>query len=731
MKVSVFLGPSMARDEARAVLPEAVFHPPAQQGDLLASVNQDGANIIGLIDGTFHQNLSVWHNEVCYLLHRGIIIFGASSMGALRAVETEHFGMIGVGQIFRWYKDAFITGDDEVALLHGDDSTGYRNLSIPLVNIRASTELAVSSKQINPSVATRLIKIAKDLYYPDRQLLSLLKHCKEAHFSADEVDAVRNILTKEYVDLKNSDAREMLTAIRRLLDGIDLPPKPISFTFARSSVFESLYSLDQRVRTENGEITLQDIVEYFALNSTDFQEVRRASLNRSIVCVFANLIGVRVTQDDIQYERSVFMLERNIESSEDLTLWLQNNLFSEADLEEFLAQEASCRRLRSWIRTCSSLDRGAKSLADELRMRGIFPQWANAAAEEATIVNAYQSNPEYKNTAEEDPRLLAKRHAAHTNVQIRGNAIDWAEDAGFDSVSALIDALARSVIANDVRARIARQLETINLAESRVRGTGDFLRATESERMRTERFLKGLGIRKGLMVLDLGCGNGSITFSLAGLGAEVVGVDVSAVFVDAGNKRAKDLGLTNCTFQEGDVSGLQTLGDKTYDLVLSFFGAIFAPSPFDVAKEMVRVTRNGGRIIMENWIPNDSGFVAEVLNICSFYSPPLPEELASPMLWGIEANVIDLFGSADVSRDRISFEKDTCLFNFPGTPSELVNEFRKLYAPIRLAFKAAAEKGRQNDLQRELEVLFASRNNSLNNEYTSIPATFLRVSVML
>ncbi len=465
MIVTVFLGPSMPVAEAREILPEAVFRPPAQQGDLLASVNQDGATVVGLVDGTFHQNLSVWHNEVLYLLSSGVSIFGASSMGALRAAETDTFGMIGIGQIYRWYRDGFITGDDEVALMHGDEDTGYQSLSLPLVNIRASVGLAVSRNRMSADTAGQLVEIAKTIFYPQRHVANILQQCREAHIGPVEVETVRLVLTEDYVDQKRADAREMLIAIRRCVDGIDALPEPVPFTFARSSVFESLYNLDQRVQTENGEVTLQEVAEYFALNSTDFNEIRRASLDRSIVAFFAHLIGMRVTLEEVKAERARFMKERGIESQEDLALWLRQNLFSERDLDEYLDQEASCSRLRTWIRSSGSLDRGAKSLLDELRTRGEFPKWANAAAEQAAIVNTYQTRPEYRVIAEEDPRLLAQRHAAYTDVRIEGNASAWAENAGFDFVSALVDALRRSVIAGDVRARIARQLEAIELAE--------------------------------------------------------------------------------------------------------------------------------------------------------------------------------------------------------------------------------------------------------------------------
>jgi len=258
---------------------------------------------------------------------------------------------------------------------------------------------------------------------------------------------------------------------------------------------------------------------------------------------------------------------------------------------------------------------------------------------------------------------------------------------------------------------------------------GDFTRIAQSMRESGEALVKSLGISKGLKVLDLGCGDGTTALPEARLGAEVLGVDIAKNLVEAGNKRAKEQGLTNCRFQEGDASNLHELGDQSFDLVVSIFGAMFAPKPFDVAKEMVRVARPGGRIVMGNWIPNDPTLVAQILKISSSYSPPPPEGFISPMTWGIENNVIERFGGAGVPRENISFVRDTYAFNFPGPPSELVDEFRKYYGPTMNAFEAAEKNGRAGDLQKELEVLFNSQNQSASKAATSIPATFLRVTV--
>jgi ubiquinone/menaquinone biosynthesis C-methylase UbiE len=255
---------------------------------------------------------------------------------------------------------------------------------------------------------------------------------------------------------------------------------------------------------------------------------------------------------------------------------------------------------------------------------------------------------------------------------------------------------------------------------------GDFTRIAETMRESGEALVRQLGITKGLKVLDLGCGDGTTAIPAAKLGADVLGVDIACNLVEAGNRRAAEYGLTNCRFQEGDASNLEQLPDHAFDLVISIFGAMFAPKPFEVAKEMVRVTRPGGRIVMGNWIPNDPTFVAQILKISSSYTPPPPEGFVSPMTWGIESNVIERFAGAGIPKEKISFVQDTFTFNFPGTPSAYVDEFRKYYGPTMNAFEAAEKNGRAADLQRELEDLFTSQNKS--KDATSIPATFLRVT---
>ncbi len=258
---------------------------------------------------------------------------------------------------------------------------------------------------------------------------------------------------------------------------------------------------------------------------------------------------------------------------------------------------------------------------------------------------------------------------------------------------------------------------------------GNFTRIAASMRGSGEALVGSFGITKGMKVLDLGCGDGTTAVPEARLGADVLGVDIARNLVEAGNRRAQEHGLANLRFQEGDASNLEGLADDSFDLVVSIFGAMFAPRPFDVAREMVRVTRAGGRIVMGNWIPNDPTLVAQILKISAAYTPPPPEGFISPMTWGVEAHVIERFAAAGIAPDQVAFLRDSYVFNSPAPPAQLVDEFRLYYGPTMNAFEAAEKNGRAEALRQEMATLFESQNKSPDKNATSIPATFLRVTV--
>ena len=257
---------------------------------------------------------------------------------------------------------------------------------------------------------------------------------------------------------------------------------------------------------------------------------------------------------------------------------------------------------------------------------------------------------------------------------------------------------------------------------------GDFTRIAAFMRETGQAIVDSLKVTPQMRVLDLGCGDGTTAVPLARTGADVTGVDISRPLVEAGNKRAREAGLSRLKFQEGDACNLVGIADRSFDLVLSIFGAMFAPKPFDVAKEMVRVTEPGGRVVMGNWIPNDPTFVSQVLRISSAFTPPPPEGFISPMLWGVEANIVERFGKAGIPAEKISMVKDTFTFGLPDqTPEQFIEIFRDYYGPTMNAYDAARKNGKEGELHRQLVDLANSHNKTAAG--TLIPATFMRVTV--
>jgi ubiquinone/menaquinone biosynthesis C-methylase UbiE len=260
---------------------------------------------------------------------------------------------------------------------------------------------------------------------------------------------------------------------------------------------------------------------------------------------------------------------------------------------------------------------------------------------------------------------------------------------------------------------------------------GDFTAIAGFMRESGEVVVRTLGIVPPLRALDLGCGDGTTAVPLAQMGADVTGIDIARNLVEAGNRRAKQAGLSRLKFREGDACNLQEVGDHSFDLTLSVFGAMFAPKPFDVAKEMVRVTKSGGRIVMGNWIPNDPTFVSQLLKISSAFTPPPPEGFVSPMTWGVESHIIERFGQAGVPQEKISMVKDTYYFASPDkSPTEFIELFETFYGPTMNAVEAAQNNGKADELHNQL-VELAKAQNKTKDVGTFIPATFMRVTVSL
>jgi hypothetical protein len=428
MDVVVFLGPSLPLAEANEILP-AIYLPPVAQAEFLSAVTRYRPDVIGLIDGVFSQSLSVWHKEILFALEQGIAVYGASSMGALRAIETEVYGAIGIGEVFRMYASGEITDDDEVALTHGPPDTGYRKMSEPMVNIRKTLGLARDRSVISADAHDVLVRSAKATFYPNRSFERLFDAATALEVPAPMVADLRDFVTENYVDVKRQDAVELLETIR------DLPGKPgprhDGFTMTRSHLFLAQYERDRTVQEAGIELPMASIGFHAALHLANFSELNSSSLNRALVGVLAEILEVDVDQGEIDSERERLRVRLGIGLDGDLEDWLLRNDLSPDEFHDLLRSLAVCRKMQRWLITRRYLQRTTKVVLDELRIRGEYERAKkDAAAVERVLAAQFPGfeNFDYDNLTMPD---LVVDHLAETTCHMDCDYATWAEEAGF------------------------------------------------------------------------------------------------------------------------------------------------------------------------------------------------------------------------------------------------------------------------------------------------------------
>lgn len=425
MKIVVFLGPSLTVTKAREILPEAVYLPPAAQMDLMSAVRLHRPTIIALIDGVFERVPSVWHKEILYALESGVHVYGASSMGALRVAETAAFGAVGVGEIFRLYAEGELLDDDEVALSHAGEEFSFRPLTEPMVNLRATFRQALQDGHLDQQRHDLLIKVAKSQHFTRRTLGSILE---DSGLEPQECQRVERLLRQNYVDQKGLDARELLTLLR---DHPPTEPPKIDFTLQQSAYFTRQERRERLVSRPPGEVALERIAGYYALHSDDFEEVNFAALNLGLVQILAELLQLRLEPEDLQTEELRFRLWLRLKKT-DLPAWLEQNDLSPQEFEEMIRQRATCRVLhRNMNREGYRGNKATTALLNELRARGVYPQWADRAARQEATVR--REVPEFP-TAEhdiDDMRPLVIEHLKATPCRMTTHFPEWGKEAGF------------------------------------------------------------------------------------------------------------------------------------------------------------------------------------------------------------------------------------------------------------------------------------------------------------
>jgi hypothetical protein len=241
MTIHVFLGPSLPLARARDIL-DATYHPPVRVGDVCdLVVDRAPPAAIAIVDGLFEQTPTVWHKEILFAMSKGVHVYGASSMGAIRAAELHSFGMIGVGEIFERFRSGELEDDDEVAVVHAPPEDGSRPLSEAMVNLRHGIEVAVGLGLVGPHTAASLIADVKALFYPDRSWAAVQELGHQRGLPATELEALRGFVRDVAPNLKRRDAITLLSRLAAV--PADLTPATAGFTFEPTYNWEKLVAI--------------------------------------------------------------------------------------------------------------------------------------------------------------------------------------------------------------------------------------------------------------------------------------------------------------------------------------------------------------------------------------------------------------------------------------------------------------------------------------------------------
>lgn len=447
----VFLGPSVDRACAKKLLPDGTFLHPICQGQLISAVALHHPEVVAIVDGEFGQTLSVWHKEILHVLGQGVRVFGSSSMGALRAAECGIYGMEGVGRIYEWYRDGILTDDDEVALLHSEADTGWRSLTWPMVNVRVTVERLLAEGQLDGEGARQIQETAKSLYFGSRTESTLAS----ALISSGRSDgvALAGLVSSHYVDQKRLDAVELL----RRLD-TDLGERPTELREPRErsgGLARAMRSCDTEVERSTGRVLRYQIIDDVALHEPDFEQLQERALHRAIAVSYAEDFGFEPTSEELNEERSRFLLRMGL-TEETLPAWLEGNDLDETDLEELIVDEAKTHRLRRWYLALQGYERNRRVVADQLRLERRYPGVADRAARRAAL--SATPGPDVLPDEKDIPGMLSE-HVAATGLRPSQPFPEWLDEHGFASGAEFLLAVSDAAHARREGARLQDRVE--------------------------------------------------------------------------------------------------------------------------------------------------------------------------------------------------------------------------------------------------------------------------------
>ncbi len=442
----IFLGPSLPILEAEQIL-DAHYLPPVKLGEVLTLVREKKPKVIGIIDGYFMQTLPVWHKEILFALEKEVIVLGASSMGALRAAETDVFGMIGVGKVYEMYRSGTLTDDDEVALIHAPREHHYLNLSLPMVNIRCTLIRAAENGLISKATCNNWIEIAKSLYYPKRTVEEI---ALAGHLLQEEEELITHIFTAHYVDQKKEDAKELLKKIA----SEQLKPSHVKVSVHQNSLFQQLFSQDRACQYHTSQLdpssmTYRDLANYITLHHPDFTTLRRHALNRILVSVLTEIFAIQVEATEIEEEKERFKFKYNLTLHHSFEAWLQENHLTETEFDQLMLERAQAQKLYSSPLSANPNWRLQKAILDELKLHDHYTSWVQKAEDHHE--KWQKKNPYYLENTDDDifsPTLI-QEHIQNSEWDLDIPIKKWSEEAGFHHLQELMLELHKAKLARD------------------------------------------------------------------------------------------------------------------------------------------------------------------------------------------------------------------------------------------------------------------------------------------
>lgn len=392
-RIVLFSGPTLSPDEGRREVPalaDASWRPPVAQGDLYLAARERPWGI-GIVDGYFDRLASVWHKEILWALDRGVHVFGAASLGALRAVECAPFGMVGVGEIYAAFASGELTDDDEVTVFHGPAATGYATGSEAMVNLRASFAAAEEAGKIGEATRGALVAIAKALPYPERGIPLVLEQARRAGLPAVELDALAAWLPQGRIDQKKVDALEMLR--RMAAHRIEHPGRfEATFPFQHTEAWEAgRIAADQRIALAAGDGTEIDPLDELRLGVAiggedtadtgregarlpSYAAVHPVAQARILALALADRGGIQLDESARDQALDLFRRKHDLTDETRLTAFLAEQRLDATGLARLAADEARIERVLPLLEPL--LD-GA--LRDDLRVRRAYAPLAKRA----------------------------------------------------------------------------------------------------------------------------------------------------------------------------------------------------------------------------------------------------------------------------------------------------------------------------------------------------------------